>query len=206
MNICDSRKSNNTIALSGSQKYHIPDTLRFLATINNDHTTDRLSPRLIDRSFIVILPNEGKQNESAQEKQIQPINWEYLKAAFSKGDIEKNTLKNYEDLKETLEKVNIPLSYRSDNAIRKYIKSASYWMSKSTDCNKASRSGQTIALDFAIAQKALPFIDVLGDSYHEALEDLAAQLENFELTKSLDIVRRIIKNGSEMDDYRFFKF
>ena len=79
-------------------------------------------------------------------------------------------------------------------------------MSKSTDCNKASRSGQTIALDFAIAQKALPFIDVLGDSYHEALEDLAAQLENFELTKSLDIVRRIIKNGSEMDDYRFFKF
>lgn len=206
MNICDSRKNNNTIALSGSQKYHIPDTLRFLATINNDHTTDRLSPRLIDRSFIVILPNEGEQNESAQEKQLQPINWEYLKAAFSKGDIEKSTLQNYEDIKKTLEKLNIPLSYRSENAIKKYIKSASYWMSKSTDCNKASRSGQTIALDFAIAQKALPFIDVLGDSYHEILEEFAVQLENLQLSKSLEIVRRIIKNGCEMDDYRFFKF
>ena len=60
MNICDERDEFSTISLGSDFTYRIPDSLRFLATINNDHTTENLSPRLIDRAWIITLPETEK--------------------------------------------------------------------------------------------------------------------------------------------------
>ena len=57
MNACDDLNENSTIDLGEDYIFRIPDELRFLATINNDHTTESLSPRLIDRAWVVRLPN-----------------------------------------------------------------------------------------------------------------------------------------------------
>lgn len=43
------------VSLGEDYTYPIPNTLRFVATINLDHTTEILSPRLIDRAWIIKL-------------------------------------------------------------------------------------------------------------------------------------------------------
>ena len=56
MNICDDLGSHSKVNLGEDYVFGIPETLHFVATINNDHTTETLSPRLIDRAWIIILP------------------------------------------------------------------------------------------------------------------------------------------------------
>lgn len=62
MNICDINKKNRKINLGEDYIYNIPKTLRFLATINYDHTTEMLSPRLIDRAWIILLNSSNDNN------------------------------------------------------------------------------------------------------------------------------------------------
>ena len=50
MNICDDLGPQSTVNLGENYVFGIPETLHFVATINNDHTTETLSPRLIDRA------------------------------------------------------------------------------------------------------------------------------------------------------------
>lgn len=74
----------------GTEKdIYIPKTLKFLATINNDQTTEELSPRLIDRAWIIKLPNvEVKDIDKSQEEKIgnNPILWSDLNSLFNKPD------------------------------------------------------------------------------------------------------------------------
>lgn len=47
------------VLMLGQDPLQIPDCLRFIATINYDGTTEPLSPRVVDRSpIIVIEPTE----------------------------------------------------------------------------------------------------------------------------------------------------
>lgn len=60
MRFCDyyNEESSCKINISDNFIFTIPKTMRFFATVNLDHTTEILSPRLIDRSWIVKLPCE----------------------------------------------------------------------------------------------------------------------------------------------------
>ena len=53
--ICDMNKPQRSVSLGENYVYPIGDTLRFVATINLDHTTEMLSPRLIDRAWIILI-------------------------------------------------------------------------------------------------------------------------------------------------------
>lgn len=207
MNICDTRSQNSTISLSGNERYHIPDNLRFLATINNDHTTDRLSPRLLDRSFIITLPGKGEQNESNLFEAPAPVNFDNLKKAFNvPGRAPENILKIYGEIEKTMEHLNVQLSYRCNNAVHRYITAAAKFMRGGENKNISENESHMMALDYAVAQKVLPQIDILGEQYEETLNNLLRILENNHLSKSASVVSRILKNGSELNDYRFFKF
>lgn len=48
--------SDSYINIGIEHELYVPKTLRFLATINTDQTTESLSPRLIDRACIIKLP------------------------------------------------------------------------------------------------------------------------------------------------------
>ena len=56
MNICDDLGPHSKVNLGEEHVFGIPETLHFVATINNDHTTETLSPRLIDRAWVITLP------------------------------------------------------------------------------------------------------------------------------------------------------
>ena len=69
--------------------FGIPETLHFVATINNDHTTETLSPRLIDRAWVITLPQLTLRDYSSSVSEakipaeiIEVIPWASLRDAF----------------------------------------------------------------------------------------------------------------------------
>ena len=56
MRAADKNDDDILINIGLEEDVYIPKTLHFLATINNDQTTEQLSPRLIDRAWIIKLP------------------------------------------------------------------------------------------------------------------------------------------------------
>ena len=206
MNICDARNDTSTISLSGTQRYQIPDSLRFLATINNDHTTDRLSPRLLDRAFIVSLPRSNFSNVEDDTSLFAPINFNNFKDAFKPSlNVREARKDEFDTIHEGLSDLNIQLSFRSEKAILNYVSAMSGWISRFRDLSEDDRNEYVIALDYAISQKALPQIDLLGEQYSEPLSKLQNNFEQMHLDKCSAILKRMIDKGQDMDDYRFFK-
>ncbi len=129
MNLCEAWRESNSIDLGGGRIFKIPETLHFIATINNDHTTEILSPRLIDRANVIDLPvGEYKKIEDTTEEIIMPICWEELKEAFgcSESDAElfetENAAKDtYNEIKNYVQdKFGVSISPRTDIAVSRY--------------------------------------------------------------------------------------
>ena len=88
MNLCEAWSKNNSIDLGGGRIFKIPEGLHFVATINNDHTTEVLSPRLIDRASVIDLPLREDGSPSDGEENIRPVTWSELKDTFSCNDMD----------------------------------------------------------------------------------------------------------------------
>ena len=109
MNICDDLDNNSSINLGNNNVFHIPETLHFLATINNDHTTETLSPRLIDRAWVITLPKNSsiQYNREIPKDLIRNITWDEIKKVFTIAGYEKKGFDReiqslYEALKDKL--------------------------------------------------------------------------------------------------------
>lgn len=209
MNVCDDLSDNSSINLGNNNVFHIPETLHFLATINNDHTTETLSPRLIDRAWIVSLP----KNMVVQYEQIIPedavknVTWDEIKNVFTmesydvKG-FDRETQAIYEGLKERLLHQGIYVSPRVDLAIQKYWVVASSLMEE----DEYGNSSNIIAMDYAIAQKILPKINGSGDEYETWLEELEKYCDSKGMVYSAELLTSIIHRGNkEMKYYQFFR-
>ena len=84
---CDAKiDSIPTIELGEKHSFRISDSLRFLATINNDHTTEMLSPRLIDRAWVLSLPQPSRsaaaKKAAPSKKKYAPVSMKLLKDVF----------------------------------------------------------------------------------------------------------------------------
>ena len=55
MRVADRSSETAMIDIGETKEIYIPETLSFVATINYDQTTEELSPRLIDRSWMFPL-------------------------------------------------------------------------------------------------------------------------------------------------------
>lgn len=100
----------------------IPPNVKFLGTINKDETTKDLSPKVVDRSFIIMLENskDGIQNQNLLEA-IAPnkdytkkLNLKYSDLNVEARIIEKELEDRVKALKGNFIEFNIPLSYRFD--------------------------------------------------------------------------------------------
>lgn len=208
MNVCDDQKHNHSINLGSDHVFDVPETLHFLATINNDHTTETLSPRLVDRAWIVTLP----QNKNAEYGQgfelddVKLVPWKLLKEVFiSSGEkdtrMDMETQKIYDDIKRQLIPLDIYISPRVDIAINKYWRVASSIMEE----DEYEISPNIIALDFAISQKVLPKIMGNGDEYKTNLSKLRDICATNNLLRSTDIMDSILSRGErQMKYYQFF--
>lgn len=208
MNCCDSPE-DRFINMGDSNIFRIPDTLRFVATINNDHTTETLSPRLIDRAWIVTLPqNTGRGSGRAiLTKDIEHIGWDELRETFSAGsevDMELEAQQIYDQLKKLLERFEnaVNVSARADIAIRRYCSAAARYMVD----DEFGNSPAVAALDYAISQRILPKISGSGEDYETFLSSLVNFCSEHNLMRSADILTEIINRGNrQMQYYQFFR-
>lgn len=211
MGLTDSKELK---ALSlGDESIIVPDNLRFLATINYDSTTEYLSPRLIDRSPIIVLePNtisDVKQDVDESLELEMPLSFEVMEYYFGKTDkipeFVPNEKRIYERVKSILESRNsdlgkpIIISSRKEIAIRQYCNKARPLMRES------STDDELLALDYAILQLILPLIRGHGKSFKNRLEQLREVLVEEDLERSITYLDSIIDYGdADLHTYDFF--
>lgn len=210
MNACDMNKDNRNVNLGDGYLYNIPNTLRFLATINYDHTTENLSPRLIDRAWIISLDEEEiiinkEENIKDEDNNYGIITFEDIKNVFSYDNS-----KSYNSLNETshvLEEIysifkenGISISPRIQKMIDEYL-SVGYELFENTD----NTAKEFVALDYAISQKLLPKVDGYGESYKRFLESIEDIFDKNNMMKCKKITRKILDKGDKnMQYYQFF--
>ena len=207
MNVCDDLEDNHSINLGNNNIFNIPETLHFLATINNDHTTETLSPRLIDRAWIVTLPKATGLylGDSIDDSQLKNVSWEALKTTFVNSESEDFNFNNevqkiYDELKKILNQADYSISPRVDIAIHKYCSVATRLMEDDEYNNSAS----IVALDYAIAQKVLPKIIGSGDDFADWLEGFKTFATSNNLMKTSELLTEMINRGNKQ--MKFFQF
>ncbi len=210
MNICDDLGSNSSINLGDEYCFQIPEHLRFVATINNDHTTESLSPRLIDRAWIIKLPmvRSGMSNGTKLTLDgVKLIPWESFVSALSVDS--NNTIQLSSVVKEIYDAVlgqlkfaHITISPRADFAVRRYWSVA---QAVFEDELEYGADASIVALDYAIAQRILPHISGSGNVFGDALRTLAKLCNDRNLRISADVINEIIRKGDDnMSYYQYF--
>lgn len=195
---------NQYIEFSNGVTYKFGKELKFLATINYDHTTEILSPRFLDRAWVILmeeisidslLTTSKEDNETLNNQNLISFNsliqfFDYEN--YKNKKINPVTKERLNMIIDKLKSVGHSLSARSIKAIiRFYIVAEEYMSSKE------------IALDYAVAQKILPLIDGNGKEYGVFLQELLLICKNNQLEKSANIIQKIV-NKSEHDFYNFF--
>jgi len=181
---------------------NIGSHVRFVATINNDNTTERLSPRLIDRVPVISLEDDGKiyNSDSSGLKLDGAIDSSLLGQFFTTEDAELsraddaflnriiNTLNDRDsELGQT-----VPISVRKQMAITNYCAVAGEIM------------GSDTAMDFAISQHVLPHIEGYGTKFRNRIAKLLPLLSKSH-PRSTRHVERILAGGNDFTGtYSFF--
>lgn len=212
MNICDDLGSHSKVNLGEDYVFGIPETLHFVATINNDHTTETLSPRLIDRAWIITLPQLNLRDYSSSgneasipTEEIEVIFWNSLRDAFTPAKDEcfftPEIQKCYDSVIAKLREKKFTVSPRIDIAIKRYWAIASKYF----EMDDTKTAATTIALDYAIAQRILPKIVGNGEEFEKWLKEFSSLCSSNGLNTSAAILKDIIERGNQqMKYYQFF--
>lgn len=173
MRVTDRNDEDMYINIGLDSDIYIPKTLRFLATINNDQTTEQISPRLIDRTWVIRLPNVDikyniTENPSSYFKDF--VSWKDVEKTFITSESKEEILKSVlEDIYKCFEKRQISVSPRVKQSIKNYVCVAQEIMIDEPSDYVLKKEK---ALDFAIVQKLLPKINGYYDNYKILFDDL----------------------------------
>ena len=208
MKVCDS-DNNQFINIGEQTNCVISKTLRFFATINYDTTTESLSPRLLDRAWIINIDGDitlfdetADQEVAYQDKIIGYSNFQKFFGAdiILTDDIIQQQIPDTikVKLRNVFEKFSkfICISPRVQKAILKY-----YYVAKTNNLFKPVDDNPVdyTILDYSISQKILPLINVfdgLNDTLKALLEDiLNNEITESEMPKSHIILKQIIEKG-----------
>lgn len=203
---CDSFRSGSfELSLGGAQSFQVPGYVRFIATVNFDHTTEELSPRFLDRSWVVTLDSQALDFEDIDEAHV-PFDFDsapaYSYAALQRafganadnllgGDM-KAKLKEVVDL---CARFRFPVSPRSQRMMLAYAGTASNVM----DCSSAQ--SQYAPVDYAIAQKVLPALSGTEERLGGLLGELSL-VSGLPLTKAR--VEHMLETGEDSGYYQYF--
>lgn len=220
MNVCDDLDENSGINLGEENYFSIPETLHFLATINNDHTTEMLSPRLIDRSWVIKLPSnsgvssfylEGKGGFGGNQRtipteELRLVPWETVKKAFVPSTLDLSTFSEkgaevLEQLRGMFQTMRLAISPRTELAMMRYLGVATRFMTRGSLGEEVS----LVALDFAVAQRLLPKIVGSGEEFRSELVHLSDFCKENELGHCAKVLDDMIRQGDkQMKYYQFF--
>jgi len=201
--LCDPEGSGRPIdtGLTGEDRYlPVPPNLRFIATINNDGTTEPLSPRLCDRVPIISMatPSINSGKDIASSFLDGAIPYKRLESWFGCQPSEHDEPSLITDFFQKMEKSDkdlgmpIRVSHRKKNAIRKYYQAASIYIS------------HIEAVDFALSQYALPLISGHGKLFAKRLKVLLESAISNDLKRTEYTLNAILDSGETyVDSYSF---
>ncbi len=206
LRICDRNSvTSRKLNLGGIINYNIPNHLRFLATVNFDHTTEELSPRFLDRSWIITLKPSFNITESNinVRKQDNIVSYSSLIKAFcddtseiEKSDIYFQNNEKWKKIQNIFNECNKPIMPRNLIMVNNYIKIACKYMEQ-------QGNNRYVPLDFAISQKILPLINGNGDVYKRLVDMLIDETSELTLTNEhLERIKHMAEQN--MDFYQFF--
>lgn len=196
--------SNRTIPLGGSESFKLPDHLRFLATVNFDHTTEELSPRFLDRSWVIML--EPTRIDDEVDENIENcgdmISFAAMKAAFCtrENDIIDDAIQDkWNAVQKVFRDHSLQIMPRNQKMVKNYCAVGCRCMKRDTPATKYA------PLDYAFSQKILPTINGNGENYRLLIEELLTEctIQNMPISaKHLERMKRIAE--SNMGFYQFF--
>lgn len=184
--------------------YCFGSELKFLATINYDQTTSDLSPRFLDRAWVipmntVILENvvnaivdESSIPDGEVTVSLDTLNHLFDGKRCSEKKMNPVTQTRIDRIVTKFKEAGHIVSARSIKAIRNYYLVAEEFM-----------SSKEVALDYAISQKLLPQLSGNGKKYLDFLNSLMGICKENQLNKSASIIERIIKK-SEHEFFAYF--
>ncbi len=211
MAMCDShRKKDIQLGDPNNSTLTVPNSVRFIATINNDNTTELLSPRIIDRAPIITLQSNDMFNSSKSSVHsnlpiTSVVSQDTLSNLFTpdKDGFDTDEERVFDEITSCLSEGStteylpqIIISPRKRNMIENYCAVARDIMGED---KYALRS-----LDIAISQLVLPIINGNGELYRNRLDKLAKVLDDKGLTYSFSMLQQIIMIGE--NQYQFYRF
>lgn len=191
MRLTDRSSENDAYINIGTEKeLYVPETLRFVATINTDQTTETLSPRLIDRASIIKLPKVApKTNLPTDALPKELISWQALSDTFNncRGEIPSITQNALKVIYKLFNDYGMNVSARLQLCIKNYILAAQAIMEDETDTLAREK-----ALDFAIVQKLLPKINGYYTVYERFFDALKQACQEYNLKMTEEAVNKLI--------------
>ena len=197
------------ILINEDNEFYLTEGFKFLATINYDHTTESLSPRFLDRAWVIhidhpsfgsILEHTDLEDELKDYEKI--ISFDLLKKYFTASENEEldtsmtDVLKTMNDILTNTNESKLWISARSARAIKNYCIVAQKYM---------KNENPFLAIDYAISQKVLPLINGYGQNYKLMLEELKNFSKRNSLIKTATHIEKIINIGDqEHGYYQFF--
>ncbi len=186
------------LGINNEQRYlPIGNNLRFIATVNMDHTTEMLSPRLLDRVPVIYfdkidysLIGQINHYRLAREKALP-----FSKTMTFFGEGASLSSQQQQNLQQIFQHLPKHLSLSA----RKYYKIQHYYQVANRLLDDAN------ALDFAIAQFILPVIQGQGQTFKQQLQILTEFTTQHNYQHSTKLLANIINHGEQnYDSYNFF--
>lgn len=203
---CDTfRDGPSSLSLGGPEDLVVPPWVRFIATVNFDHTTEELSPRFLDRSWVITLDPQliDFMENDVTEAPVscvsdRPFSYEKLMDVFGvrQDDVISSKLRaKTKEVFDIFAKHGSPLGRRSQLMMRDYLGTASRLMDMST------AEAAYAPVDFAVSQKLLPALN--GPA--ERLEDLLNELAGVSgLGRTTGRIEHMLKMGQDSGYYQYF--
>lgn len=196
--------SNRSIPLGGAKSFRLPEHLRFLATVNFDHTTEELSPRFLDRSWIIMLEPTRIDDEIDEDvfNFEDMISFKNMKSAFCVGEddaIDEAIQNKWNAIQKIFKDRLLQITPRNLKMVKNYCAVGCRCMERDTPMTKLA------PLDYAVSQKILPTINGNGENYRLLIEDLLKECtaQNMPISaKHLERMKRVAENN--MGFYQFF--
>lgn len=193
-----------TLELGGDKDFVLPSYMRFLATVNFDHTTEALSPRFLDRSWVItlepsMLDLDQSEKGDAAIQHDDVISYSQLMGAFGPRKAQEMD-GTTEDLLNAVfnicQKYKMPVSPRSQRMMSNYICTALPLMDTQT------KDTRNAPIDYAVSQKVLPLISGEREAVKGLLDELHETCSALSRTSAK--IDRMIEAGDEIGYYQYF--
>ncbi|WP_165042890.1 AAA family ATPase [Adlercreutzia sp. ZJ138] len=193
--------------MQGGESLLVPTSVKWIATVNFDHTTEALSPRFLNRAWVIdtgatepVAPSFGEaMRQGSGFGAEKAYSYGCLMAAFGPtgNRIEPSQRELLERIFSICAEHRAPVSWRCQQAIARYVSTATPLM------RALKTKGEARVVDYAVAQRVLPSINGMGEVTRKLLEDLKKASEKT-LPKTCRLVTHMLDQGNDDGFYQFF--